>query len=69
MKNLLKKALKDMSNDELFSLLDSTSEEVKRRNNLLGPSVNDIRNQPVEKTVGTFLEALADLGMKINKEK
>ena len=57
-----------MSDDELFALLDAASEEVKRRNGLLGPSVSDIRNQPVEQTMETLLGALADLGVELKKK-
>ena len=69
MNALLTKALVDMDDDELFSLLDTVSEEVKRRNNMLGPSVSDIRNQPVEQTMTTFLEALSSLGVQIRQDK
>lgn len=65
---LLKKPLSEMTDDELFSVLDAASEEMKRRNGLLGPSVTDIKNQPVEQTVESFLGALAQLGIHVKKK-
>lgn len=69
MDHLLKKPLTEMTDDELFLVLDSASEEMKRRNGLLGPSITDVKNQPVEQTMETFLTALADLGVHIKKGK
>ncbi len=51
--------LKDVTDEELFILLDGASEEMKRRNGLLGPSISNIRNNPVEKNVEMVLDALA----------
>lgn len=68
MESILKKPLREMSDDELFLLLDATSDEVKRRNNMIGPTINEIRDQPIEKTVSTFLEALVDLGIQVKSK-
>ena len=65
MDDTLKRPLKELNDKELFDLLDATSDEVKRRNGLLGPSIIDLQNQPVEKTIGSVLEALADLGLRM----
>ncbi len=64
----LKKSLESLNDSDLFSILDAVSDEVKRRNSLLGPSVTDIKNQPIEKSVNSFLEALADIGIKIKSK-
>ncbi len=54
--------LTDLEDDGVFKLLDAVSEEVKRRNGLLGPSVSDVRSNTAEKNVGLMLEALASIG-------
>lgn len=61
----MKAKLVGLSDDDLFSLLDAVSEEVKRRNNLAGPSIPDIRTQSVDQNVKMVLEALAGLGVQI----
>lgn len=57
-------SLKELSDDDLFELLDATSEEVKRRNGMMGPSVSDIRSNTVEQNVGLVLQALANVKPK-----
>ncbi len=64
MDEILKKPLSEIDDKTLFELLDNVSGEVKRRNGLIGPPVSNIRDQPLEKTVASFLEALANLGVK-----
>lgn len=51
--------MKDLSDEDLFRVLDGASEEMKRRNGLLGPSVSGIRNNNVEQNVKLVIEALA----------
>lgn len=51
--------LKDLSDDDLFKILDGASEEMKRRNGLLGPSISNIKNNSVEQNVSLVLDALA----------
>lgn len=51
--------LKDLSDDDLFKVLDGASEEMKRRNGLLGPSISNIKNNSVEQNVSLVLDALA----------
>jgi len=64
-----KKRLVDLSDEEVFTLLDAVSEDVKRRNGMMKhPSIKDIRSQTVAQNVAIVLEALSDLGMKV-KEK
>lgn len=53
--------LKDLSDDDLFKVLDGASEEMKRRNGLLGPSISNVKNNSVEQNVGLVLDALAGL--------
>lgn len=53
--------LKTLSDDDLFKILDGASEEMKRRNGLLGPSIGNIKNNTVEQNVGLVLDALAGL--------
>lgn len=68
MESILKKPLSSLSDDEVFDLLNSVSEEVKRRNGLMGPTVTDVKGQPLEKTVGAFLGALADFGVQFKNK-
>lgn len=51
--------MKDLSDDDLFKVLDGASEEMKRRNGLLGPSISNIKNNSVEQNVSLVLDALA----------
>ena len=60
--------LQSLSDGDLLKLLDSVSEEVKRRNRLMGPSVSDIRNKSVEQNVKDFLTCLADLGIAVKNK-
>ena len=53
------KNIQNLSDDELFSLLDQTSEEVKRRNNMISPPISDIRSKTPEENVKTVLSALS----------
>lgn len=53
--------LRDLSDDDLFKVLDGASEEMKRRNGLLGPSISNIKNNSVEQNVSLVLEALANV--------
>lgn len=56
--------LKSLSDDDLFALLDGASEEVKRRNGFLGPSVSQVRSNSVEENVKMVVEALANVTRK-----
>jgi len=56
--------LKSLSDDDLFMLLDGASEEVKRRNGFLGPSVSQVRSNSVEENVKMVVEALANVTRK-----
>jgi hypothetical protein len=59
--NAVLSELKSLSDDDLFKILDGASEEMKRRNGLLGPSIGNIKNNTVEQNVGLVLDALAGL--------
>lgn len=61
----IKAKLQGLSDDDLFNLLDAVSEEVKRRNNLIGPSIPDVRNQSVDQNVKMVMDALMGLGVQI----
>ena len=61
----LKAKLEGLTDDDLFALLDAVSEEVKRRNNLSGPSIPDIRAQSIEQNVKMVADALSSLGVQI----
>jgi hypothetical protein len=63
----VKNELKSLSDDDLFTLLDAVSEEVKRRNEILSPSISDIRKNSVEDNVKNVLVALGELGLKSQK--
>lgn len=63
----LREKIQGLSDDELFSVLDCVSEEVKRRNNIMGPSIPDIRAQSPEENVKMVIEALAALGVNVQK--
>lgn len=51
--------IKTLSDEDLFILLDGASEEMKRRNGLLGPSISTIRTNSVEENVKLVVEAMA----------
>jgi len=62
----VKARLLELTDDDLFELLDAVSEEVKRRNGLLGgPTIPDIRGQTPEANLKMVLEALGELGVRI----
>ena len=65
----VKDSLPKLSDEDVFELLDAVSEEVKRRNSLLGPTVSDVRNAPVEQTAENFIEALRALGIRFEKKE
>ncbi len=64
----VKDSLSKLSDEDVFELLDAVSEEVKRRNSLLGPSISDVRNAPIEQTAENFIEALRNLGIRLEKK-
>jgi hypothetical protein len=53
--------LKSLSDEELFLLLDGTSEEVKRRNGMLGPSISQVRSNSVGENVKLVVDAIASV--------
>jgi hypothetical protein len=53
--------LKSLSDEELFTLLDGASEEVKRRNGMLGPSISQVRSNSVGENVKLVVDALASV--------
>lgn len=55
--------LSQLSDSDLFELLEQVSDEVKRRNGLLSPPT-DQSNQSVEKSLKLFLESLSGLSSK-----
>lgn len=55
----LSKPLGSLSDEELFELLDAVSDEVKRRNGLIGPPVAPDAPKVVESRLSTLLEAIA----------
>lgn len=61
----LRTRLQGMQDEELMELLDAVSEEVKRRNDLTGLGIPDVRSQSVEQNVAMVLEALADMGARV----
>lgn len=63
----IKNQVQNLNDEELFELLDLVSGEVKRRNGLAFPNVADIHNQSVEQNVKMVLDALSNLGVKVNK--
>ena len=65
----LKASLQTLGDSDLFKILDAVSEEVKRRNQLMGPPISNIRNKPVEQNVKDFLTCLADLGIAVKGQK
>lgn len=61
--------IRTLSDEDLFTLLDGASEEMKRRNGLLGPSINSIRSNSVSQNVGMVLDALSGLKADAKTEK
>jgi hypothetical protein len=62
----IKSKIQEINDDELFELLDCASEELKRRNGLLMPSIPDIRNKSPQANLQMVIEALAGMGVKAN---
>jgi hypothetical protein len=60
--------VKNLSDDDLFQLLEAASMELKHRNGLLGPTVSDVRSKSVEENVRTVIGALAKLGITVNPQ-
>lgn len=56
--------LKSVSDEELFILLDGASEEMKRRNGLIGPSISAIKSNSVEENVKLVIDSLAAVRQK-----
>lgn len=56
--------LKSLSDEDLFTLLDGASEEVKRRNGFLGPSISNVRSNSVEENVKLVIDAIAGVRQK-----
>ena len=55
----IKSKLRSMSDEHVLSLLDAVSDEVKRRNTILGPPIADVRKEALSKGLLDLLEALA----------
>jgi hypothetical protein len=51
--------IKSLSDEDLFILLDGASEEMKRRNGLIGPSISTVRSNSVEENVKLVIDSLA----------
>ncbi len=66
---MLTRPASELTDDELFLVLDEVSEELKRRNNILMPPISDIKNQDAHKTASDFVEALAALGIQVKNSK
>lgn len=61
----VKLEINSISDNELFDVLDCASEELKRRNGLLAPSIHDTVNQSPQANLKMVIEALANLGNQI----
>jgi hypothetical protein len=53
--------MKSLSDDDLFALLDGASEEVKRRNGMLGPSISQVRSNSVGENVKLVVDAITSV--------
>lgn len=53
-----------LSDNQLFFTLNTVSEEVKRRNNLNGPTIANIRSQSVGENIKMVMDALNGLGIQ-----
>lgn len=60
----IKERLRGLAEGDLLDLLDAVSEEVKRRNDLTGLGIPDVRAQTPQQNVVMVLEALADLNIR-----
>ena len=60
----IKKKIQEISDEDLFELLDCASEELKRRNGLIMPGVTDIRNQSPQANLKMVIDALSNFGTK-----
>jgi hypothetical protein len=57
----VKASLRSLSNDDLLDLLESVSDEVKRRNNDMGPDSGS-GAEGVAEGVASLIEVLSELG-------
>lgn len=61
----LREEIQSTNEDDLLTILDIVSEEVKRRNSIKSPSIADMRSRPVAENVQNLVSALGLLGLKI----
>ena len=54
-----------LSDEDVMDILEATSDEVKRRNNLTGVGLGDVRNNSVEQNLKILLDALQGMGINI----
>jgi hypothetical protein len=54
-----KESIEQLSDSDLFDLLNLVSEELKRRNEILSPSIIDIKQKTPEENVRSVLSALS----------
>jgi len=54
----MREKLKDLPDDDLFELLETVSNEVKRRNGLLGPAVAPMDQKELQESLKKILEAM-----------
>lgn len=64
MYNDIASKLRELSEEDLLSLLDMVSEEVKRRNDMAGMNVPAIDDPDPRKAVLSFIESLSAIGIK-----
>ena len=58
--------LRHMPDDALLEALDAVSDELKRRNDLTGLGVEDVRSQTPQQNVEMVLRALGELGIRMS---
>ena len=63
-KTVVSGKLKGMSDEDVLSLLDMVSDEVKRRNFLMGPYIPDPRTQSFDDNMKALFEAFSNFGFK-----
>ena len=65
----IQEKIENITDDELFLILECVSNEVKRRNKIMaGPSVRDLRNNTPEQNLKLVLDALATFGVTVPKK-
>lgn len=65
----LKEFIEKLNDEDLFDVLEFVSDEVRRRNSMIGPDIGDIRSATTEENVTMIMEALGELGVRMRNNE